>query len=448
MNSIEKANLITNILESIRRGSPDTNAFQNAAKDIGDILASMLPPDSKDKAKTINVQFIMGAKEPGFVCRTLPGIGSPCIDLDGYIHSLVADHASRAELSERWKGITTWEVEIDARLLGVCEPGYENDALYTESITAMLLADFVYTAATDYVSDLIYETFSETYIQKKAFDRECASAVEIIFEVPILYACCIKNWISLPMPYDEFDMYADAFRIGVSELLKYHSTADITKSAIEKRQMILSKMAWAQVCASDYVARKSFMRDQLMVDAMRTSSTFIRTSYMRMLDKMGVQLRERYTGFAIEGLCADHSDIYNDPNFIKEYSFETTPMKKDCFAQRIIALEANFATRLGLSKKPPMLPSERDVDMVFVDIDKVEDQFGRKAVLNDIYDISNRIDAFEEFYAEDENVMSRYKRAIEIMRNRLDQARIEILNKRSFKTNYKIFVNSPEGYEG
>ena len=44
--------------------------------------------------------------------------------------------------------------------------------------------------------------------------------------------------------------------------------------------------------------------------------------------------------------------------------------------------------------------------------------------------------------------MRRYSGKIVNMRRRLNQAREEVLEKKSFKKNYRVFVEVPDGYEG
>ena len=95
-----------------------------------------------------------------------------------------------------------------------------------------------------------------------------------------------------------------------------------------------------------------------------------------------------------------------------------------------------------------MLPSEKEIDLIFVDVDRMSDQYERKQVLNNIYDLIDRINAFEEFYSDDQSVMRKWGPVVNNMLDRLNEARIEVLNKRSFKDNYKVFINYPEGYEG
>ena len=75
-------------------------------------------------------------------------------------------------------------------------------------------------------------------------------------------------------------------------------------------------------------------------------------------------------------------------------------------------------------------------------------QSDRRWVLDKIYRIEDGINKFEEFYAHDDAVMRRYSSKIANMRRRLNQAREEVLDKKSFNKNYRVFVEVPDGYEG
>ena len=139
-----------------------------------------------------------------------------------------------------------------------------------------------------------------------------------------------------------------------------------------------------------------------------------------------------------------------------KYSFDFSIKKKSPwnigFARLHSVQESTLALKNKLRKKfgnkGPLLPSDHRVDMIFVDIDRMECHFDRQHVLDEIYECLEAIDAFEQFYADDERVMKRYGGEIQVLRERLDDARTEVLNKRNFKSNYKVFVDYPAGYEG
>ena len=102
-----------------------------------------------------------------------------------------------------------------------------------------------------------------------------------------------------------------------------------------------------------------------------------------------------------------------------------------------------------ITGRPPKLPAIEDVDLIFVDVDRVTCHSDRVWVLDKIANCERQIDEFESYYKlNDNNVLNEYRSVIDRMRRRLDTAREEVLDKRSFKKEYRVYVEVPTGYEG
>ena len=69
--------------------------------------------------------------------------------------------------------------------------------------------------------------------------------------------------------------------------------------------------------------------------------------------------------------------------------------------------------------------------------------------MDKIANCERQIDEFESYYKlNDKTVLNEYRSVIDRMRRRLDTAREEVLDKRSFKKGYRVYVEVPTGYEG
>lgn len=340
----------------------------------------------------------------------------------------------------------------------------------SDGLAAMIVLDVLNVVKSDSVIDLIYDAYCDSYISDTEYDvrRDGADvgALSKLYIIPILEACFIKEWVvmanpvhiasSLNITVSGVENYLstdsiNAYKASLATLIRNNGNTDIMKTPEEKFQKVSERMLWASRYYRDYIKRRSYLRDELTTFAMRTTSPTLRVIYLGFLDQMGMELHERYTGAVVEGTMADNWNLFSDPKVMHKYEIVKTPKKYSPFdtsaVKNAYAMES-FKTRLGLLRSRPMLPSEKDIDLIFVDIDRMSDQYARKTVLNNIYDIIDRINAFEEYYSDDEQVMRRYASTINNMLDRLNEARIEVLNKRSFKDNYKVFVNSPDGYEG
>lgn len=467
MEFIEMVDLIKSTFNNVHNGSV---LPEDAEKNISDTLSVMFTPEDQEVMMTFDVMFVDPTQsgEP-FVVRTYPQVydGAPIYEFC----ARMASHASRDELVSRWHDIKTWCVEIN---LGCVKRSlYQNEGNYNispEALTAMMILDILNVVKSDSVVNTIYDAYCDSYITDTEFDIRRdgtdVGALSKLYLIPILTACFIKDWIIMKNPVNIASSlkvsvagaenmippeYINAYECGLAQLIKNNGNTDLMKTPSEKFQKVSERMLWASRYYRDYTKRKNYLKDEMIAFAMRTCSPNLRVIYLSFLDSMGMQLHERYTGAVVEGTIADHQDLFTDKKVMFTYSVDRNPKMRSAFdlcAERDMRVMESFKTRLGLLRSRPMLPSEKEIDLIFVDVDRMSDQYERKQVLNNIYDLIDRINAFEEFYSDDQSVMRKWGPVVNNMLDRLNEARIEVLNKRSFKDNYKVFINYPEGYEG
>ena len=111
------------------------------------------------------------------------------------------------------------------------------------------------------------------------------------------------------------------------------------------------------------------------------------------------------------------------------------------------SLRQDIVTESFKSKKPPKLPSDYDIDIISVEIDKIENHYDRMYVLDLIY---NKIDQITEFieYSEATGTYNKYKFKCESQLKALEKLRLAVLDKRTVKNDLRFIVNYPKGYEG
>ena len=95
----------------------------------------------------------------------------------------------------------------------------------------------------------------------------------------------------------------------------------------------------------------------------------------------------------------------------------------------------------------PKLPSDYDIDMIAVEIDRMQNHHDRLYVLDLIYAKIDQINNFMES-SKNAGTFNTYKNKCASQLKRLDQLRLELLNKRVSTAGYKVIVNYPVGYEG
>lgn len=466
MNFVEMLDLIRTNFEKVHTGAILPGEAEGV---IGDTLSIMLSDPDSEGQYVFDVKFVdPSASGEAFVVRTYPQVYDGC-ELFKFCEFL-ASHKSRQELLEVWKKNSAWNVEIN---LGCVKHSmYQQEGNYnipSDGLASMLLIDILNVVKSESVVDTIYDAYCDSYITDTEFDvrRDGAdvTALSKLYIIPILTACFTKDWIvmmndvhlskSLSITVSGLDdmipkTYLDAYRCAIAQIIKNNGNTPFMKTPEEKFQAVSERMLWATRHYRDYVRRRSFLRDEIIHYAMRTCSPTLRVIYLFFLNMMGMELHERYTGAAVEGLITDNQHLFTNPDIMLKYSIERNPKRYSQFsvaANRMAVTEA-YKPKKGIFRIRPKLPSEKEIDMIFVDIDRMSDQYSRKTVLNSIYELIDKITAFEDYYSDDPVVKERYSATINDMLSRLDDARVEVLNKRSFKDNYKVFVNCPEGYEG
>ena len=96
--------------------------------------------------------------------------------------------------------------------------------------------------------------------------------------------------------------------------------------------------------------------------------------------------------------------------------------------------------------KKVQLPTQQEIDEIMIEIDKIQNNRDRIYVLELIYNLSERIDVYEQYHRKKE--VARDKAKIDVLRREIENLRTAVLNKKPLSKEYKFFVRYPEGYEG
>lgn len=399
--------------------------------------------------KNFSTSVVENNKEEFFWIRVFPDAES----LDNVTKKLVAARADKNEFDTEWMGIPSWIVEIDSRCF--------DDMRITfvpEELTAFLLFEVINVVYTNDVPSIIYDSYVNSYMHQSYFGRRGMEILYLLYEVAVLTACFGKNWIvaqddpakAVETPYEveALNEYKQNIISGIAKVVRNYGNNMILDD-MEKFRRVDQLITWANRFALDYTKRKNELKDDMLYRASTTSSLYLRANYIRILNTIGIELRERYTGAAIESIAPE---IFNDKNFMQEYRFEFGKFNRNAMALEsqfnMIPTHRKFALEAFIKKNGAQLPRDRDIDMLFVDIDRMENQFDRKYVLDRIYRLMDRIVTFEDYYSDDENVLNSMRPVIERQKKMLDEARDRVLAIRTFDKTYKVFVKVPAGYEG
>lgn len=388
----------------------------------------------------------MSADKP-FGVRVLPTAFSNFADS-------FTDNITSKEFIERYHTMNKWTVEIDGPIFDPCY-GFNPD-----EIAAMIIFDYMNVVFTDDIPELLYDAFNATYMDPSIYMITDAK-MHLLFKIPIMDACIMKNWIRIgnaehvkaenavcvtDFDCDDIGSWSSHLVDALNKMVRHFGSQWIA-SDDDKYKKVMSDMEWVFRRSYDFTSRKYYLRDELIRFAMQSCSITYRNHCKDILCTLGTECHEVYSGALIENWDVS---LFDNQNLMQEYRF-------DFNAKKCNAMEAYMnnkhskqskAAMESIFHKDPLLPSDKEIDLCFVSIDQMVNQSDRRWVLDKIYRIEDEINKFEEFYAHDDAVMRRYSSKIANMRRRLNQAREEVLDKKSFKKNYRVFVEVPDGYEG
>lgn len=398
--------------------------------------------------------MITPRRELGFMSADKP-FGVRVLPTDfSFFTDYFTDNITSKEFIGRFHHINKWTVEIDGPIFDPCY-GFNPD-----EIAAMIIFDYMNVVFTDDIPELLYDSFNATYMDPSIYMITDAK-MHLLFKIPIMDACIMKNWIRIgnaehvkaenAICVTEFDCndigsWSSHLVDALNKMVRHFGSQWIA-SDDDKYKKVMADMEWVFRRSYDFTSRKYYLRDELIRFAMQSCSITYRNHCKDILCTLGTECHEVYSGALIENWDAS---LFDNQNLMQEYRF-------DFNAKKCNAMEAYMnnkhskqsrAAMESIFHKDPLLPSDKEIDLCFVSIDQMVNQSDRRWVLDKIYRIEDEINKFEEFYAHDDAVMRKYSSKIANMRRRLNQAREEVLDKKSFKKNYRVFVEVPDGYEG
>lgn len=373
--------------------------------------------------------------------------------LDTICSYIANDLESFNDIVKRWRSIDEWELVIDNMVFD-----RSFIAFNPKELTAMLLHEIGHVTQSDEPIEQFYHAYMEAKTRMKAADKISKKALYMLYTLPLAIACTPRRWvnskneINLEISADksliEFG-YAEQLVNAFDKIIKASGSINTTNEVNYRK--IESEVEWANTNIIDVVKRRDKLKDELYYKAIQSNSGYIQAVCARILDRLGVTMRERYSGYTTEScMLAElisgeitlekYMPIYNEKVFgLIEGQILRDKMNLE------ITNEAFFNKRKNAKVN---IPSEYDIDRIFISVDDIQNNYDKVYVLDMIYENIEKINNFEEAIAMDETKSKKYAAQIAEMRERLATLRKMIMNKNIAKKEYKLFVKVPEGYEG
>lgn len=388
-------------------------------------------------------------KEPFFGMRVFPSeecIMNICNEITASEDKLV----SLNDMCKRWKVINSWVVEIDSRVFDRMTINFN-----PQELTAMLLHEIGHTIYSDKKIEMFYRVFKECRIRMKSSQKESAKLLYFFYMIPLSLVCGLRDWTVTSDDLKE-EVFADqsVSKLGYGDHLIsaytkiIHAYGDSSGYSDESRKSdsIANSITWCNLNIGDLVHRRNKMKDELYETGVKTNSSYIKNIISTIMKKISVVTMERHTGNIVtesysfdDDFMVDNKLMYEMKGFNNLVNMVNSVSE---LANNRVATEA-----FGRNKKP-VVPSQLDVDTIFVEVDRIQNHADRRYVLDLIYDQEEKIEKFMELFEYNKDLKSKYDGKMKSMLKELESMRQAVLNKRSFDKQYRVFVKYPQGYEG
>ena len=436
--------LIENTFSDYMIGKIDEKAFLSKLETALDNL-----PFNSEKSFSVNISKNKSMGKDFFGFNVFPEIDK----LEDICNKIANDDVKFKDIVKRWRSIKEWEIVIDSLVFD-----RSFIAFNPKELTAMLLHEIGHVTQSDEPIEQFYRAYLESKSRLKNADKVSKKVLYILYTIPLAVACTSRRWVNdkneikLEISADKSLIetgYAEHLINAFDKIIK--ASGSINRSEDMNYREIESNVEWANMNIVDVIKRRDKLKDSLYYKAIQTNSGYIQALCARILNFLGVRMRERYTGAVAESCMLNelingeitletHVPFYD----IKKFGQIEARIVREQNALEV-ANEAFFNKR---KKSKVNIPDEYDLDRIFVAIDDIQNNYDKVYVLDLIYEQIEKLNDFEEAISMDETKSKKWAPKIEEMRQRLATLRKTVLSKNIAKKEYKVFVKYPEGYEG
>lgn len=438
---IKKIQMLENVFSDYLMGKINISTMD---KKLSIILSGMKIGDSD---KHFEISTINNTKEPFFGMRVFPVVN----EMQKVVQGITEDRKSLKDIYKVWKNIENWYIEIDSNVFK-----REVINLTPKEITSLLLHEVGHVVRSDSVLERFYRAYQESYVRMKLADKSSLKFLYSLYMIPLSVGCSIRDWTNGRNEIKQ-EMFADKVLVehgytedlisAIGKIIRAYGNSIIPSSEDEKDKEIEASIKWCNLNITDLIRRKNKLKDDLFYQTIKSNSNFMKALSMKLLNDLGLNLRESYSGAVVESSI----ELICQKDFVHKYN-SSFDLKKISSIERLIssAMESanNQIALEAMSGSKKKFPSQYDIDCIFVEIDRISNQHDRIYVLDLIYNKIEEIEHYKELMEYNSDLRRKYSAKAEDMLNQLNEMRKAVLSKRKFNSSYKLFVKYPEGYEG
>lgn len=406
-----------------------------------------------NKKSTFTVHVVKNnTTEPFFGMRIFPNTDAA----NKIAEDMVVNKFDASAIRAAWQKIDNWVIEIDSQCFDRSQLSFN-----PKEITSMLLHEVGHTIYSDKVVERFYLAYKTCYMSMKSAEKDTVKFAYGLFTIPLTTACMLRSWTRGRTAIKE-EYFADKIVVdngygehyvsALTKIIEACGNSVVNSNHAEDDAEVESSMNWVMTNICDVKKRKENLKDQLFYRSVKSSSGYLKALSVLILNTLGINLREKYTGDVVE--CTIETMEKEGAEVAFELCFETVGYAKfDSTVSNSLnnpkySNPGTPAYEAWRKTKPQKLPSWEELDRIKIEIDKITNHYDRTFVLDLIYDQINHINDFMESIEHDTNATRKYKAEANRMLAELDNYRSMVLARDSFAKHYQVFVKVPDGYEG
>lgn len=411
------------------------------AKQISIVLTSL---DFSSGKKEITVSLVLNdKKEDFFGMRIFPSIDG----MNSITSTLTNEKKSFKDICNMWRNLEKWNLEIDSNVFNREELNF-----VPKELTALTLHEIGHIIYSDKPIEQFYRAYRESYMRMKIADRASLKYLYLLYNIPLSIACSTRCWVNGKNEINQEKFadkilkdagYTEALLTAINKIIKAYGNDSGYNEEVSNKK-IETSINWCNLNVNDLTKRKNTLKDELYYQTLKTNSPYIKALTMKILYDLGVGLHENYTGSVVEATL----EGIESEDFIHKYSSFYDIRKFGQLERNMNMAIESYQIALESKRNEIKLPSQYDIDAIYVECDRITNHSDRVYVLDLIWDKLTQINEFEEMIQSDRTQMRKYGETINSMRNELQEMRKNVLGKHNLNSEYKLFVKYPKGYEG
>jgi len=345
--------------------------------------------------------------------------------VDKLIENIVTEANKIDEILSLWHQTKIWYLEIDSILL------YDrNINTNPAELTAVLLHEIGHIIGSNKVPSRLYrivryELMKLDYDVKQLIKNP---AIRTLFGLSIIEACASKNFkiveTDSEIAADKFVIkmgYRDELNQLFGKLLKSQGNRKMNRTEKDMDKDVKMIVTWTIDNITELKYRKKKLENNLNTLLFRNPSQYVKHLIEDIKEKIFGNEEEQYKKAVIEQY------------FFKEYDRILTESIKNLFDKR------------GKIKKI----SQADIDILSIEVERIENHDDRIYVLDLIYDkldiVNTALDLIE---SGDKDKVQQSKQSLMDFKKQLEDMRREVLKIKIQEKQYGLFIKYPKGYEG